>query len=265
MKSRPDIWTAANAGRFESASLVGRYHLRPQYPPAIFTKLAELCGPPPRRVLDVGTGLGEIARGMAPFMEEVVAIDASPNMIERARTMPGIANDRITWQAIPAEQFDEHDFFALVTAGSALHWMDWDIVLPLFSRLLRPGGFLADAHRTESNSPWKTDLETLLAGVPSYTTHEAFDLLADLTQRGMFEPVGRFVSDPVPMHQSVADYVESWHSKSGLSRDVLSEAESEAFDTALRELLAPYALNEVLTFDVVGTIDWGVPLAPAPQ
>lgn len=33
--------------------------------------------------------------------------------------------------------------YGLVTAGSSLHWMDWEVVLPRIGRLLSPEGCLA--------------------------------------------------------------------------------------------------------------------------
>ncbi|MDQ2903665.1 MAG: hypothetical protein M3Y81_08940 [Chloroflexota bacterium] len=52
--------------------------------------------------------------------------------------------------------------YALITAGESLHWMEWDIVLPLFQRMLTPHGYLALVARGTEHNLWDDDLQALI-------------------------------------------------------------------------------------------------------
>ena len=61
---------------------------RVPYAPALNRRVAEATGLTARhRVLDLGCGPGMLARGLAPFVGEVVAMDPSPEMLAVARTL----------------------------------------------------------------------------------------------------------------------------------------------------------------------------------
>ncbi|MFD5465568.1 class I SAM-dependent methyltransferase [Kitasatospora sp. NPDC127059] len=99
-----------------------------------------------RRVLDVGAGPGVIAGLLADVFPaaEVVAVDQSAALLERARTRSG---GRLgTQQAeLPAE-FDKLGEADLIWSGNAIHHLgDQQAALTALAGRLRPGGLLAVA------------------------------------------------------------------------------------------------------------------------
>ena len=80
---------------------------------------------PPRRVLDLGTGTGSVARLVAARFPDatVIGVDISERMIEQARRRTESA--RVSYQVADAEhlQFD-HGAFDLVTLGNMIPFFD---------------------------------------------------------------------------------------------------------------------------------------------
>jgi len=98
-----------------------------------------------QNVLDVGCGAGGLAAKVAARAGHVDAVDVSPPMIARARTLHGTATN-IRWvvgdlldPAVPLE----HAGYDLVTAVSSLHHMPLRPALGRLAGLVRPGGTLA--------------------------------------------------------------------------------------------------------------------------
>jgi SAM-dependent methyltransferase len=94
-----------------------------------------------RRVLDVCCGAGALAQRLTAAGLEVVGVDASPTMLERARRKGGFAVHRLDAAALPFA----HEFDAAVVV-LALHEMDGaarSAVWEGMRRAVRPGGLLA--------------------------------------------------------------------------------------------------------------------------
>jgi SAM-dependent methyltransferase len=99
----------------------------------------------PDRVLDTGCGAGALAARLAGRAGRVDAVDASPAMIERARSLwPGAAGVR--WLSgdllDPALPLAAGGYDA-VTAISSLHHLPLRAGLSRLASLVRPGGLLA--------------------------------------------------------------------------------------------------------------------------
>lgn len=241
--------------------MVAAYHLRLSYPSAIFDRLLDLLPNPALPVLDLGTGTGEIARELAPRVRRVDALDISPTMIARLREMPGGTHSSLNAIIGRAEEFTSAEPYGLITAGDSLHWMDWDVVLPICARLLVPGGYLAIVHRNEVPPPWQPGLLALIADCSTSKDYETFDLIAELERRSLFEVAGRFATPPQPSTQSIADYIESFHSRSSLSRENMPPGMADTFDRRLRELVEPWSKEGDLHLQTVGEVVWGQPLS----
>ncbi len=106
------------ADHFSAASAdYARY--RPDYPAALFARLAEMA-PGRRRAWDCATGSGQAAVGLAAFFEEVVATDASERQLGNARPHP-----RVRYRMAAAEDSGlEAETVDLITVAQALHWFD---------------------------------------------------------------------------------------------------------------------------------------------
>lgn len=105
-------------------------------------RLLELGGG--ERVLEIACGNGQFARQLSARGADVLAVDASPKMLERARARPTPGPGRVEFRELDAT--DETALVALgrfdaVVASMAL--MDVPAIAPLaraLPKLLRPGG-----------------------------------------------------------------------------------------------------------------------------
>lgn len=245
--------------QFKDRSIVEAYQYRPPYPAETFEILAGLTVGEPRVVLDVGCGRGDIARELVHFVERVDAVDFSVNMIETGKKLPGGDNPNINWIIGAVEEIPLAPPYALVTAGASLHWMDWYVVLPRFREVLFPGGYLAITG-TETTPEWWDD--KLGPTIRRYSTNRYFqpyDLIEELEKRNLFRKCGEKETAPVPFVQPLEEYIESFHSKNGLSRERMGQEMAEAFDKQVREIIASSAKDGMLEFQVTARVIWGIP------
>lgn len=154
---------------------------RPDYPPRLYTALADLAarGLDGAVVADVGAGTGIAARQMRDRGARVIAIEPSEGMLaELARTSPGVRVVRGDGNALPLRDRCA-DF---VTYAQAWHWTDPYRAVPEYRRVLRPGGsFAAWWNLTARQAQWEVAQEArLLAACPSY--REGLDRYPDTRQ-----------------------------------------------------------------------------------
>ena len=259
MLPKPEHLSDAYASQFSDPSVAAAYPTRPPYPPATFRILVDLITTTPRAVLDIGCGTGDIARGLVPLVERVDAVDISTPMIALGRSLPGGDDPRLRWILGRAEEAELDPPYALVTAGESIHWMQWDVLLPRLGRLLAPGGVLALVGRTGDRVPWHEAMPALLARFSTNRDYQPYNIVDELVQRRLFTPLGQERTDPITVQQSVEDYVESFHSRNGFSRDRMAPEEAAAFDRELAALAEPFAVDGLLTFQVAGELIWGSP------
>lgn len=118
----------------------------------------ELAEPPPRRVLDLGCGTGELAVALAARGHAVTAVDPAPGMLAFARERPG--GGQVRWiegdlAAVPqGERFD----LAVMTGHVFQVFLSDEAIDDLLRRLrglLAPGGRLAFETRNPLGRAWE--------------------------------------------------------------------------------------------------------------
>ncbi|MEO8972692.1 MAG: class I SAM-dependent methyltransferase [Ktedonobacteraceae bacterium] len=259
MLQKPKHFAPEYGKQFQDRSIVEAYHHRPPYPAEVFDILAGLIHAESRRVLDVGCGTGYIARNLVERVEEIDAVDFSRNMIEMGMTLPNGNNPRLHWLFGPIEDVELNPPYALMTAGESLHWMDWNIVLPRFHRMLTPGGYLAIIEHNNLPNAWTDVLSEI---IPRYSTNKDFypyDMIEALEHHGLFKKVGEKTTGPVPFMQPIDDYIESFHSRNGFSRERMTPEQAEGFDREARKILLETHSDGILHMQVVANIVWGIP------
>jgi SAM-dependent methyltransferase len=143
---------------------------------------------PERRELavEIGPGLGRVCKALAPHFEQVVGIDISTEMVERARELvvePNVrfeVGDGVTLNPITEESAD-----LVVTFTVLQHLTSRDAVagyLREAARILRPGGVLAaqwngDAHPRRYRMRtywWKVRQQLFRRQAPDHRLQPAF-------------------------------------------------------------------------------------------
>jgi len=125
---------------------------RAGFPDAFFDRLfAKGLARPGDRALDLGTGTGTIARGLALRGLSVSGLDPSPELIGEARRLDARAGVTIEYVETSIEDHArapslDAASFDLITAGQCWHWFRRDRAAAEAYRLLAPGGFLVIAH-----------------------------------------------------------------------------------------------------------------------
>lgn len=121
-----------NAERYERA--------RPPYPAALWRTLRDLGAlTPGGRALDLGAGTGQATAALVEAGLAVTAVEPGPALAALlAARVPGatVVTARAEYVVPGAGAFD------VVTAATAIHWFDLDVLLPRLHRGLVPGGLL---------------------------------------------------------------------------------------------------------------------------
>jgi trans-aconitate 2-methyltransferase len=154
--------------------------------------LAQVTLEAPSRVVDLGCGAGNVTAILRQRFPdaEVIGVDASPSMLERARaTATGCRfeqADFFTWQ--PAAPLD------LIFSNAALQWVDrHSVLLPRLLSLLAPGGVLAvqvpDMHQTPlhriardlaATPDWSNELQSVVPAPGILADIDYWDMLSPL-------------------------------------------------------------------------------------
>ena len=100
------------------------------------------------RALEVGASIGVFTAMLAPFCDELLAVDTSEKAVTLARErLAGFANVRVEQKTLPEEM--PGGTFDLIVASEVLYYLTEDLVLKtlgLFEEALAPGGLLLAVH-----------------------------------------------------------------------------------------------------------------------
>ncbi|HEV2293248.1 MAG TPA: methyltransferase domain-containing protein [Tepidisphaeraceae bacterium] len=99
---------------------------------------------PGMRVLEIGCGSGLFTAMFAKTGARIIAVDISPDLLERARAR-GLPEDQVTFMAKAFEDCDVDGPFDAIIGSSILHHLDFSPALRRIYDLLRPGGVISFA------------------------------------------------------------------------------------------------------------------------
>jgi SAM-dependent methyltransferase len=121
---------------------------RPGYPPALIEALARAAGlDAGSRVLDLACGTGPIAIPLAAYVDEVVALDREPEMLDELRA--AAPTNVVVLEGDAGGVDGDLGEFELVTIGRALHWLGGaaylDHLEPLTSQVALLGDRISDS------------------------------------------------------------------------------------------------------------------------
>ena len=195
-----------------------------------------------QRALDLGTGTGTIARGLARRGLAVKGIDIAEPLMSAAAALDKEEGITVEYRLGPAEALAEPDASVdVVTAGQCWHWFDRPKAAAEAARVLIPGGRIIIAHfdwlPLAGNVVEATE-ELILAFNPSWTLARGAGIypawLRDLGE-ATFTQLETFSFD-LPVSYSH----EAWRGRIRASAGVKASLETEEiirFDAALAGLL----------------------------
>ncbi|MEL6371168.1 MAG: methyltransferase domain-containing protein [Pseudomonadota bacterium] len=225
----------------KTAGDYGRY--RAGFPEVFFDELNKHVGlSDGDNAIDLGTGTGTVARGLARRGLTVTGIDPSPELMAEASRLDGEAGVTVTYVEGKAEQIQaESESVDLVTAGQCWHWFDRSAVANDVHRILRPAGRVVICHFDWLPLPGNVVAATealILKFNPAWAlaggTGFYPDWLADLSGAGFHQIETRSFDHGAPYTH------EAWRGRIRASAGVkatLSSEETAAFDAELAILL----------------------------
>lgn len=215
----------------------------------------------PRRVVDLGCGSGELTASLSRLWPtaEIIGVDSSPAMIEKARSIRGVDDLRFLERDL-RDWLPEADTDVLIS-NAALQWVpDHRRLLPGLVERLTPGGWIAFQVPGNLGAPSHALLHELAESAP-YAEHtagvlrpasaEPADYLADLTAAGCSVDVW----ETTYLHVLTGeDPVFTWISATGarpvlqaLPADLREQFEA-TYKERLREAYPEHAYGTVLPF-----------------
>ena len=96
---------------------------------------------PGKRALEIGCGTGLFTEKFARSGAQIVAVDISSELLEKARAR-GLAESQVRFLAMPFEECDVEGPFDAVIGSSVLHHLDIKPALARIMKLLKPGGIM---------------------------------------------------------------------------------------------------------------------------
>lgn len=260
VERRPFTFDRAQGTVFGELDVARCYTYRVPYAARLYERFLELV---PRRglLLDLGCGPGKIARELAPHFERVTGVDPSAAMLEAGQELN--ESDNIAWACGRAEDVVLDGKFDAIAIGTAVHWMQHEIVFPKMSECLAKDGILAiiDSERADNELPWSLRWIEFLKAWLKRVGRE-YDPLN-------FAAAGRAYVNWMDVHgkesfvedfrQPVEHFIACQHSTATFARAKMGAELATEFDAELDQALRPLSDGGWLEFKVRSNLTWGKP------
>ena len=185
------------------------------------------------QVADVGAGTGKLTENLLELGLSVTAVEPNDSMREEGIRYTSRWDP--TWIKGSGEMTNLNDAFAdWLLMGSSFHWVNRDLGLKEFHRVIKPGGFFtalwnpreierSDLHQKIEASIY--DLLPSLNRVSSGSAKYTQNLFSDLVSTGHFkDPI--FIEAPHEERMSPERYLGAWRSVN----DIQAQAGPELFE-----------------------------------
>lgn len=196
------------------------------YPTALFERLHKLgVGQKGKSWLDMGTGTGEIPRGMYQYGADITGIDISAEQIEQAKQIAADKGYNIRYVVSSAEKTNFKDnSFDCITACQCFWYFDKKKIVPEIKRLMRPNGFFVKIYMEwdEQDAIARQSQNIVKKINPLWNSGKS--ALADLKIHCFPNPVTETFSVDLQFTR------ESWHGRMRACRGVLGSMTSEMVD-----------------------------------
>lgn len=145
----PDVFANINQAPPEALAVIANVlEMRaaiPQQQEMLKTYISKIAFPPQARVLEIGCGTGAVCRALAsePNVGEVIGVDPSPYLLDRARELT-TDTTKIIYQEADGKSlpFEEATFDVVILHTILTHVPGPEQVLNQAHRVLRPAGWL---------------------------------------------------------------------------------------------------------------------------
>lgn len=207
---------------------------------------------PGQVALDIGTGTGSIALGLAAEGLQVTGLDPARALLDQAAELAQDLELEAEWVEGKAEALPFPDAaFDVVCAGQCWHWFDRPRAAAEVRRVLKPGGVAIIAHFDWLPLPGNVVQATealIRQANPNWTMHGGTGFypawLSDLAQAG-FEGIETTSLD-VPVTYAHADWRGRIKASAGIKASLSDEAVA-TFDAELARVLADQFPEDPLT------------------
>jgi len=122
-----------------------------------------------QRVLEIGCGTGLFTEMFAATGAEILAVDISPELLQRARARK-LPQDRVTFAEMRFEDCDADGTFDAMIGSSVLHHLEVDAAIQRMKVLLKPGGRISFAEPNLLNPQVFLERKFHYLSVFSYTS-----------------------------------------------------------------------------------------------
>ena len=250
---------ASAAAIFGDADVARCYAHRAPYAPALFDFLLKKT-PGRARALDLGCGPGKIAIVLADHFAEVTALDPAAAMIDAGREADAGQHGNIVWTIQRAEDLETGQTFDLVTAGTAIHWMQHDILFPKLAALTPIVAIISGdgpAHPPCGHEAWVAFNSRWVARLGGVYSPAAFG--AEAARHEPWLDIAGRERFAFTFRQRLEDFITGEHSRATWARAAMGEDLAAEFDRDLEALLGPHERDGMLAIDLVSELTWGAP------